>query len=197
MYNRRAARPFFVHTFSMPLWLGGRSVRASAHASPCAANRPPVCDGASLHRSTESIPPSGSSAMRLPSRFLAATFAAAMVAASLVQPAAAAEPAPLELFGVALKGATRDQLRDAFKQMACGPGARTTTLGWTPMTHRECSMGRPSSRPDTSWRLAGSRMPSTSSRLSWTRDLSAGSSIWLQSNTANPLRATAVTTLGR
>lgn len=45
--------------------------------------------------------------------FIAAT--AAVIAISAM-PATAAEPKPLELFGVALKGATRDQLRQTFKQ---------------------------------------------------------------------------------
>lgn len=45
--------------------------------------------------------------------FIVAT--AAVIAISAM-PATAAEPKPLELFGVVLKGATRDQLRQTFKQ---------------------------------------------------------------------------------
>lgn len=45
--------------------------------------------------------------------FIAATTAVIVVSAL---PAAAAEQKALELFGVPLKGATRDQLREAFKQ---------------------------------------------------------------------------------
>lgn len=42
--------------------------------------------------------------------------ATAAVIAVCAAPAFAAEPRPLELFGITLKGATRDQLRQTFKQ---------------------------------------------------------------------------------
>jgi len=43
-------------------------------------------------------------------------FAAAVTAIAISLPVTATDQKPLELFGVALKGATRDQLRQAFKQ---------------------------------------------------------------------------------
>jgi len=47
---------------------------------------------------------------------IATAVAVAAAATAVVLPATAAEKKPLELFGVALKASTRDQLRQAFKE---------------------------------------------------------------------------------